>query len=354
MKFHAALFAPVAVVCSMVVSASALTATAAAAAQEAAVSGRVVDTSGGAVPGATVVLTNLATSATTETVTNASGLFSFPSTRPGVYTIAVSLAGFANSRVEDVRIETGGQRDVTIELKPAGLEESVLVEGAQATPLVTTRADRSLVVEPEFVTSIPLNIRNPLLMINSAVGVTPALATTGNNSASQSATNTFQINGTKATTSDQQIDGAANLVSYLNQVAAIPQVDAVEEFRVVTSAYAPEHGRTSGAVVSVRDQVGHEPAARIGDRVLPRRSVRREQLRRQPRGTEEGRSRAQSVRVHGRRTAAAALAQAGPHVLLRRLRGAAPAAGRARSSRRCRRRSNGRATFRRRATPTAT
>lgn len=253
MKFHA-LFAPVAVVCSMVAFAPVLSpaaaAAAVAAAQEASLTGRVVDTSGGAVPGATVVLTNTATSVAAETVTNDSGIFSFPSTRPGLYTVAVSLAGFANSRLEDVRIEAGGQRDVTIELRAAGLEESVLVEGANATPLVTTRADRSLVIEPEFVSSIPLNIRNPLLMINSAVGVTPALPTTGNNSASQSATNTFQINGTKATTSDQQIDGAANLVSYLNQVAAIPQVDAVEEFRVVTSAYAPENGRTSGAVVS--------------------------------------------------------------------------------------------------------
>jgi hypothetical protein len=219
-------------------------------AQEGTVTGRAIDASGGAVPGAAVVLTNPATRVSTETQTNEQGLFSFPSTRPGVYSLAVSLAGFTSSRVDEVRVEIGAQRDVTIELKPAGLEETVTVEGAQTTPLMTTRADRSLVVEPEFVRSIPLNIRNPLLMINSAVGVTPALPTTGNNSASQSATNTFQINGTKATTSDQQIDGAANLVSYLNQVAAIPQVDAVDEFRVVTSAYAPENGRTSGAVVS--------------------------------------------------------------------------------------------------------
>src|SRR5262245_57725236 len=220
-----------------------------AAAQDGAVTGRVLDPSGAAVPGASVVLTNVATSVADQTVTNADGLFSFPAARPGIYGLAVTLDGFAATKVDQIRVEVGAPSDVTVHLKAAGVEEAVTVSGASTTPLVTTRAERSVVVEHQFVQSIPLNIRNPLLMINNAVGVTPALATTGNNSASQSATNTFQINGTKATTSDQQIDGAANLVSYLNQVAAIPQVDAVEEFRVQTSAYAPENGRTSGAVV---------------------------------------------------------------------------------------------------------
>lgn len=218
-------------------------------AQDGSVSGRVLDTSGATIPGADVTLTNTATSTADRTVSNVEGRFSFPAARPGVYALTVALNGFAASKVDAIRVELGEHRDVSVQLRPAGLEEAVTVEGATTTPLVATRAERSVVVEQRFVQSIPLNIRNPLLMINNAVGVTPALATTGNNSASQSATNTFQINGTKATTSDQQIDGAANLVSYLNQVAAIPQVDAVEEFRVVTSAYAPENGRTSGAVV---------------------------------------------------------------------------------------------------------
>ena len=217
--------------------------------QEAALTGRVVDPTGGVVPGATILLTNRGTSVVAEAETNAEGLFSFPSAQPGRYTVAASLNGFATARVDDIRLEVGQPRDVRIVLTPGQVEESIVVVGTGATPLVTTRAERSVVVEQTFVKSIPLNVRNPLLMINAAVGVTPAQATTGNNSASQSATNTFQINGTKATTSDQQINGAANLVSYLNQVAAIPQVDAVEEFRVVTSAYAPENGRTSGAVV---------------------------------------------------------------------------------------------------------
>ncbi|MGE3512169.1 MAG: TonB-dependent receptor, partial [Vicinamibacterales bacterium] len=218
-------------------------------AQQASVGGHVVDTTEAVVPGATAVLTNRGTSVIAETATNEEGTFLFPSVTPGVYTLAVTLEGFSPARVDEVRVEVGQRHDVRVRLQPGAQSETVTVAGSTVTPLITMRAERSVVVEQAFVTSIPLAVRNPLLLINSAVGVTPAQPTTGNNALSQSSTNTFRINGTKATTSDQQIDGAANLVSYLNQVAAIPQVDAVEEFRVVTAAYPPENGRTSGAVV---------------------------------------------------------------------------------------------------------
>lgn len=216
-------------------------------AQDAVLSGRVADSSGGAVPGATVVLTNGATGVAAESVTNEDGLFSFPSSRPGEYSLAVTLVGFATSRINALKLEVGEHRSVAVELRPSQIEENVVVVGS-ATPLSSTRADRSIVVEQSFVKSIPLNVRNPLLLINNAVGVTPASAQSGSNTSSQSQTNTFRINGAKASTTDIQLDGAANITAYANQAAGIPQVDAIDEFRVVTSAYAPEYGRTSGGL----------------------------------------------------------------------------------------------------------
>jgi hypothetical protein len=217
-------------------------------AQEASLGGRVVDASGGAVPGATVVLTSTATAVASETVTNGEGLFNFPSAPPGLYSVKATLTGFSTATVDDVRIETGESRSLVIPLQPGQLAETVVVEGAGATPLMARRSERNVVVEHTFVQSVPLNVRNPLFMILGTVGVTPLDARTGDNTFTQSATNSFQINGGKASTSDMQIDGAANLVSYLNQAAAFPSVDAVEELRVVTSAYAPEYGRSSGGV----------------------------------------------------------------------------------------------------------
>ncbi len=216
-------------------------------AQEATVTGRVIDTSGAAVPGASVLLRNSDTSVANDSFTNNDGLFGFPSARPGNYELTVSLPGFAPFALKALRLEVGENRNIAVTLAPGRLEETVTVN-ASATRLATARAERSVVVENTFVTSIPLNIRNPLQMINNAVGVTPASADSGNNNVSQSRTNTFRINGAKASTTDIQLDGAANITAYANQAASVPQVDAVQEFRVVTAGYAPEYGRTSGGL----------------------------------------------------------------------------------------------------------
>lgn len=85
-------------------------------------------------------------------------------------------------------------------------------------------------------------------MINNAVGATPASADSGNNNVSQSRTNTFRINGAKASTTDIQLDGAANITAYANQAAAVPQVDAVQELRDFTRN---QYGFTLGGPVRI-------------------------------------------------------------------------------------------------------
>src|SRR5262249_38641684 len=183
-----------------------------------------------------------------ETKTNSEGFFAFPSIRPGSYELTAEFAGFATAHVETLRVEVGETKNVNIELKPSEVTETVNVE-ASATPLTVNREDRGQVVEISFVNSIPLNVRNPLQFLNYTVGVTAANRSSGLNTSSQSQTNTFRINGAKGSTTDILLDGAVNTTSYANQAAGIPQVDAVQESRVFTSAYAPEYGRTSGGMV---------------------------------------------------------------------------------------------------------
>src|SRR5262245_23377389 len=214
-------------------------------AQDAVLTCSVIDSSGAPVPGATAVLKNVATGVATESISNRQGLVSFPSAHPGVYEATISLEGFAPVTVTALRLEVGETRAITATLQPSQVRETVTVT-ATATRRSTDRPGRSVVIANKVVQSIPLNIRNPLQMINNAVGVTPASADSGNNNVSQSRTNTFRITGAKASTTDIQLDGAANITAYANQAASVPQVDAGEEFRVLTAGYAPEHGRTSG------------------------------------------------------------------------------------------------------------
>ena len=139
-------------------------------------------------------------------------------------------------------------------LAPGDVKQSVTV--TDVAPLVTTdRADRGTVVENRFVTSIPLLTRNPLLLVTMTAG---AIGTTtpggglaaGDNTVSQNQTNFFRINGGRNRSSEILIDGASDTGTYNNQASAIPQVDAVREFKINTNPYDAEFGHTGGGVIS--------------------------------------------------------------------------------------------------------
>lgn len=217
-------------------------------AQNAVVSGRVSDASQAVVPGAVVELVNNGTSITNRTRTNGEGYYTFPPTSPGSYTLTVTAPGFKAARVEAIVLEVGQQRVISLTLQPGEVKESITVS-EQAPLLEVSRADRGTVVENQFVQSIPLNTRNPLFLLTLTPGVTSGRLA-GDNTASQSTTNNFRINGGRGGTSEILVDGAANTGTYNNQVSAIPQVDSIQEFKVNTSPYAPEFGRTGGGLIS--------------------------------------------------------------------------------------------------------
>jgi hypothetical protein len=216
--------------------------------QNATVAGRVTDISDAVLPGAAIEAINSATGIVAVSSTNAEGYYVLPPLPPGAYAVAASAAGFASARLETVTLEVGQSRTVDFRLRPGDIVESVTV--TDIAPLLTiSRADRGTVVENKFVQSIPLNLRSPLLLVTLTPGVTAGLRA-GINTLSQSTTNNFRINGGRGATNEMLIDGAANTGTYNNQASAIPQVDSVQEFRVNTSPYAAEFGRTGGGVIS--------------------------------------------------------------------------------------------------------
>ncbi len=143
----------------------------------------------------------------------------------------------------------GQTRTLDFNLKPGAVTESVSVS-EQAPLLQEEKADRASVIENQFVQAIPLNTRNPLLLLRLAAGVIPGSINPGDNTASESTTANFHINGSRSNTNEILIDGAADTGTYNNQVSGIPQVDAIQEFRVNTNPYDAQFGRTGGGVVS--------------------------------------------------------------------------------------------------------
>jgi hypothetical protein len=219
-------------------------------AQSARVSGQITDSRKGAIKGCDVVMRNTATQVEFRTLTSDSGSFLLPPVPPGTYEIAASAPGFASERLTGLTLEVGASKVITLELLPASVHEVVQVVET-APELTTDRPDRSVVIDRNLVADIPLNVRNPLQLVNFSPAVTKGDdGLSGQNVTSESRTNTWRINGAKGSTTDLAIDGATDTTAYYNQAAGIPGVDAVEEYRVYTSAYAPEFGHTSGGTVA--------------------------------------------------------------------------------------------------------
>lgn len=221
-------------------------------AQNAALSGVVRDPAGALVSGAAIGLNNTRTGGRLAATTNDSGLYIFASVTPGTYELKANKQGFATAQVREFSVEVAQSKTLNIVLKISQAQEAITVTD-EAALLTVDRADRSAVLENKFVLSISLNVRNPLQLVNFTPVVVQGgsgFGSSGTNTSTNTLTNTVRINGGRAGTTEVLLDGAANTTAFSNQTAGLPQVDAVQEFRVLTSPYAPEYGRTSGGVIS--------------------------------------------------------------------------------------------------------
>src|SRR5688500_3665395 len=204
----------------------------------ASLSGVVTDTAGGVVPGATVVVKNVGTTVSEETVTNSSGAFNFPAMDPGTYTVTVALQGFKTAVVTDVRLVTGVAASVSPKLEIGALTETVEVKGG-AELIQTSSTSVTSTISVEQLNKIPLNSRNALY----AVALLPGVSTTGG-------PRTAGINGLPNNTVNITIDGVntGNMLQSTDGFFSMvtPRMDAVEEITVTGAV--PGAGSGAGSV----------------------------------------------------------------------------------------------------------
>ncbi len=235
----------------------------------AALSGRVVDPSGGVVVGAAVTTVNQATGLTYTARTNRSGHYDLENLPPGTYTVRVVKQGFATAVSRRVVFQVQAAREMDFALRLGTTAETVIVR-APAVGMDTTGGTVATVINRNFLENIPLNGRSiqTLLMLTPGVVFTEGGAT---NSQGQ-----FSVNGQRTDANYFTVDGvAANLGTdevgnSLSEAAAgsmpgfnalggtngLISVDAIQEFRVQTSSFAPEYGRTPGAQVALVSRAG--------------------------------------------------------------------------------------------------
>ena len=214
-----------------------------------AISGRVTDPSSAGVARAKIAAIEETTNVTTDSVADDQGDYAFPSLRPGPYRLEVEASGFKKLVRSGLAVQVNSRIRVDLVMSLGAISERVDVSGAQA--LVETDSSAlGNVVSNRQILNLPLNTRNPFQLAGLSPGVIPSvgLGNQFNTSAD------FMIGGGRGNTSEVLIDGITNSVPAANPIAVIamfPSVDAIEEFKVQTSAYAAEYGRSGGGIVNM-------------------------------------------------------------------------------------------------------
>jgi carboxypeptidase family protein/TonB-dependent receptor-like protein len=223
------------------------------------ISGVVKDTGGGVVPGATVLVTNLATNLESQQTTTDTGSYQIVNLIPGRYRVDVELSGFKKSS-QVITLEVGQRARVDVELAVGSLAETVTVtETAQL--LNTNDATLGAVIPQVQVANLPLAIRNWDDLLALVPGVQGDRYTEQGGGTSFGRTGGINVHGARALENNFLLDGVDNNsisenVQELTTQVSRPSVDAIQEFKVVTSPYSAEYGRSPGAAVSVSTKSG--------------------------------------------------------------------------------------------------
>ncbi|HEY0378979.1 MAG TPA: carboxypeptidase regulatory-like domain-containing protein [Pyrinomonadaceae bacterium] len=232
-----------------------------------ALGGIVVDENDAVVPDASVSVKDATRVVSKEARTSSTGKFLIPQLPPGSYTVSVQHRGFATSEIRNLRLKVHEQLTLKVPLKVGQIGETVTVE-AEAS-VVNTTPDVSTSINRQMVENLPLNGRSLQPLINLTPGVTatkPTFANQGQFSAGgqRASSNYFIVDGVSANigvaagAEGLGQSGAGSLPSFtaLGTTHALLTVDALQEFKVLTSTFAPEMGRTPGAQVVIQTRGG--------------------------------------------------------------------------------------------------
>lgn len=215
------------------------------------VTGRVLDSTGSAVPNVTLHANHGGTGEVTSATTSASGIYTIPFLRPGQYTLTAEAPGFKKYNRENITLEVGKLVGIDISLEVGGVTETIIVT-AEAALLETQTASRGGVVNTVQVSELPLNARNPFMLGAMMSGVTFRGAAIWQRPFDNGAIAEWSVNGGRQRNNEFLLDGAPNNAQAGgNNIAYVPIVDAVQEFNVQSNSYDAAYGRTGGGVFNV-------------------------------------------------------------------------------------------------------
>src|SRR5436190_1206369 len=210
------------------------------------ISGVVTDPTQAVVPNAAVTIVNADTDLTVwRGKTNESGVYRAPELRAGAYNVSVTMQGFKQAAINGINLAVDQRASIDVTLQPGGVTESVTVVGTTEGQLATETASLGNVINPSQVEALPMPSRNILNLLSMTPGISAGGDSTGIN-ASQ-----LSFNGSRTVNSEFMVDGISVVSGSTGGVQTLPPADAIREFKVLTSSYSAEYGRTSGGIVTM-------------------------------------------------------------------------------------------------------
>ena len=223
-----------------------------------AVLGTVRDSTQGIVAGAQVSIVNVQTNAKQETVSGADGSYRFLALAAGTYKLTVNAKGFRPSVVSDIDVKVNDQQHIDIALTVGTITEEVDVN-ANAVQVQTESTQLGDVIDSKKMLALPLNGRSYVDLLGLQAGVAPGTAQTIQQDRPVSGSlnpGNISVNGQRETANAFLVNGGDVSEGRNLGTGLVPNLDAIEEFRLITNSFDAEYGKFSGAVVNAITKSG--------------------------------------------------------------------------------------------------
>jgi hypothetical protein len=224
-------------------------------------SGTVADKTGSVIPGASVKITSQGTGLVRDAKSDGSGHYLVPLLPVAFYTIHVEAQGFQTTEQREVRLQVDEQREIDFSLNPASVTQNVEVSATEVA-VETTNPTLGQVITSEEVADLPLNGRNFVQLATLTPGTTTSYSPSSffsSAASSEAATRgsfSLSVGGSREQSTDWLLDGNDNNQLDEGGIGIFPDIDDIQEFKVLSYNYSAEYGERAGPTVLVTTKSG--------------------------------------------------------------------------------------------------
>ncbi|HUA15583.1 MAG TPA: carboxypeptidase regulatory-like domain-containing protein [Verrucomicrobiae bacterium] len=220
------------------------------------ITGTVTDQSGAAVANAQVTIENAEHGITRTASTNGSGDYLFAALPIGSYDVTVSAEGFKKYQAKGVKLDVAQKARLNVSLQVGQVTTEVVVQGADVAEVQTQSSDLSGTVSGKEITQLELNGRDFKQLVTLVPGVSNQTGA-DEGGVGVTANDQFSINGGRVEYNNWELDGGDNLDNGSNGTLNVtPSVDAIGEFKVLTSNYGAQYGKNGSGTIEVETKSG--------------------------------------------------------------------------------------------------